>query len=1313
MSKSIVPRIHSNFKYPELNNSSSSTSSINNKIKDVNTYLHNYLDTLTPKGIILFPPDEDKFIVKQFGTVNDMNIAPVIDRVINSLNCGNKFDFDNCKSVNILNNDVAGGGPKKKSSSSSLSSSSSSSSAPKKPKSDCQETNKFNIDNNLDGTYPYKFQIVSGVLDSSLQGGENMPEYFAPEIDIFMTIFDNDGNLKGAILRMTFLREILKNTVNIKNNANVLSHFTYIGFNEINGDYTLNDSNIYHTELQKLMDYVIENTFLLRPPTTNFCVFEVKLKDNNFRKWYYYLSDSEGPSVSKGINDFIVKIFNNSIGIVKDESTNLSETIIRVAQKIYIDCPELNTIFQNRPILILGMNINRSYEFESIFLLRIKYIGDKSRCTDSLFLNKNKYAECLQITGDENAYFTALLNGASTIYSPPSRFALYFAPYFTYGNVGEDGVGDKGKFLLNFPSYKEDLLLGESPTEFKLASTKKSKSESTTILKSDFFRAGLDNPLMDDLLFLCKTIINNFLDYRAQNGYNTYIDNYMKYNVFLALPGSTDKKQQEEAGIMITKINDYRNELEVTFSEFYKMVNMISRTIMPSINNLSVKVAYTNKDITGNRIININIAEYYTNVNNKLKNILESDGSTEIDITIDLSNVDFATIRTYMIDFFEKAKEAMNNMVNEGKSYNLNNVKVVPEESLTHDNIEEIRKNMIIFDSYIGKIDNATDKTDFKELCSSILKELSGVLNKMNSILNDNDKSKIKNIISIINFIFSIDDISIYILPAINSCKNKFLREVDNWITQEHIIKELETTICDTNLSTRTVKNRQCNKNYSNLFDTKPKFINKIKFELSSSSASVPSLSSSSVISSPASAPASAPAPAKKGKKSSSTSAPAPAPASAPASYVSSLPPASLGGAKTKEEEDLEDSESYRRNQIYILKCFSKIIQSNNDEFQNLLTSDNSNINYTEINSIDKYCLSLLMLQIYKSFNSYTPKLDSIEKILSDISILDEDNSKLSDAIDIRNYYSQIIDTFMIIEYLQVDAVDYVMALNENYTYNTNDTAIYKLSDNLQINYNMLLFIIDNLLLLNSQENQMLTDIMLSNFYIITTLFDMIQSIDVNLMSEFYELSKNTKDDSSTEHVSIVNNYEYICIFLIKYINQLFLMITDNKLTYSDKGLIYNYEDLLQKLSVEGLESLVNEFNSIEIDMINSKDKVLSLLDIQQTNNLNANLNNIKDFLSNLISRQPDQQSSRSSDQPSFRSYDKSKLPGFAHGLSRGRPSSNLPTFIQSRKQQGGTYKNKNMKMHKKTKKHNKNNIKNKTNKIEKKTHRKNTKKIN
>ena len=513
LSKNISPQIHPDFKYPDISNihCDGTEEKLNERIQKVNELYETIKETIYSEYPKIYNKDaytrlkakmndgcdistDDRFIIKQFGTVNDMNIAPVIERVMDSLNCS-----DNCNIVDVERfvgeeegeeaeeeeeEDVSEESSQGSTTAASESSSDTSEIPIVKPKTKkkefktpCQTAIDLNVEYDLNNKYPFKFQVVSGVLDSSLQGGENMPEYFPPEMDIFMTIFDNQGNLQGAVVRTTFLKVILKNATNSKNNARVYSHFIYVDFDEINlecqdklGENWKINSEQYSFALKQLITYTVNNTSFLPSLSDNLVSnFELRLKDDTFKRWYFYFSDTAGPSVSEGINDVVKKIFSGQIGIVSDNNVDVSESIVKVAQKLYIDSPKLREIFTQQSGVV------RSYAFESIFLLRIKYIGDKSRCTDSLFLNRNKYAECMQITGDENAYFTALVNGASTIFSPPSKFAMYFAPYFTYGDVESEG-----KFLMNLPIYKETLLKGESPTEFKISSSSSRKRKINT-----------------------------------------------------------------------------------------------------------------------------------------------------------------------------------------------------------------------------------------------------------------------------------------------------------------------------------------------------------------------------------------------------------------------------------------------------------------------------------------------------------------------------------------------------------------------------------------------------------------------------------------------------------------------------------------------------------------------------------------------------------------------------------------------------------------------------------------------------------------
>ena len=120
MSKNISPQIHEDFKYPEESDDCAveNVEKINERIKKVNEYYETVKDVVNAENIqeyskeayqalkdkMISEGNDSKVIVKQFGTVNDMNIAPVIERVMDSLNCS-----DNCapKNVEKVEEDVA------------------------------------------------------------------------------------------------------------------------------------------------------------------------------------------------------------------------------------------------------------------------------------------------------------------------------------------------------------------------------------------------------------------------------------------------------------------------------------------------------------------------------------------------------------------------------------------------------------------------------------------------------------------------------------------------------------------------------------------------------------------------------------------------------------------------------------------------------------------------------------------------------------------------------------------------------------------------------------------------------------------------------------------------------------------------------------------------------------------------------------------------------------------------------------------------------------------------------------------------------
>lgn len=329
-----------------------------------------------------------------------------------------------------------------------------------------------NNPNCIEDYYPIKFQLNSGVIDSSGLGGQNMAQFFAPDIDIFMTIFSNDTTPKllGAILKLTFLKQILTNVIGEKNNAEVFCHLTYISFDEINldcPDLSSNNSwqidyNKYPLALRQLILYAANSTFYdtnsINNKITNF-----KIKINSgFKNWYYFVMSTVGPSV-KNINKTVQKITKKFFDWIEIEDEDLINSIVRVSQRIYKDNADNSTSL--RQAFPPNFTTDPEYParntfFEAIFFLRIKYLGDKSRCTDSIFLNTNKMIEPLQVTLDENAYFTALMNGASTLFSTELKTCMYFAPYLTFNNQYIKIPGDKNNIEL-----KKNIFQAVNPSE--------------------------------------------------------------------------------------------------------------------------------------------------------------------------------------------------------------------------------------------------------------------------------------------------------------------------------------------------------------------------------------------------------------------------------------------------------------------------------------------------------------------------------------------------------------------------------------------------------------------------------------------------------------------------------------------------------------------------------------------------------------------------------------------------------------------------------------------------------------------------------
>jgi len=1309
ISKNISPQIHPDFKYPEVTNMlcDGTEENLNDRINKVNDLYETVKDKIYSEYPKIYDKDtynklrskmnngcdkvnENRFIIKQFGTVNDMNIAPVIEKVMDSLNCS-----DNCNIVNVESLVEEDEFREENSQGSTTAASESDSdtseliiSKPKTKKkefkSPCQTAIDTNIEQDLNYKYPFRFQVVSGVLDSSLQGGENIPEYFPPEMDIFMTIFDNQGNLQGAVIRMTFLKVILKNTTNSKNNARVFSHFIYVGFDEINlecedklGENWKINPEQYPFALKQLINYTVNNTSFLPSLTQNLVSnFELKLKDDTFKRWYFYFSDTAGPSVSEGINDVVKKIFSGQIGIISDDNVDVSESIVKVAQKLYINSPKLREIFREETGVV------RNYAFESIFLLKIKYIGDKSRCTDSLFLNRNKYAECMQITGDENAYFTALINGASTIYSPPSKFAMYFAPYFTYGDVeseakpgdkllkgSPDGLEPVGKFLMNLPIYKETLLKGESPTEFKINSSSSKKKiinteaaipfESSLVKERGPLASGVD----------VRNKANKIIKFVEDSLDIAYADAQLKSRKMpevsqLEDPSKKASKQKDIKKALEGYVNDY-NELEKFYVQLKETVDK----------NFIDEIERNENELT---------RFYYNKIIEQLRNIF-TDNEFIIEPVV-ISKEDFERIKQEFVTFFEKALQSMKIMSSQPYSketppqmLDIGGEPVLDKKgkdvTITQGAYDELKKNIPVYEKFSSSLKQTEDVEEFY----GVLKELNEFYNNKLSIMGTNIRKVIfwdENIINEkINFIFSLSDIVNHILPNIKTAKGKFASQTNKYdkfkSTINTILEELPDFSRKKTPTSAPIKSAPKLVADELRADSAPAVLQTTKEE-------VPEFKIPSEVEEPRPSVIKAKTPSRQ----------------------------SLGGGPNEE--------SYRKNQIYILKCFSNLIKTNNSQYEGLITPDKMNFNYENIDSIDKYCVSILMLQAYYSLNSFQPKLKSLQDITDEIATLNEDTSTLQDAINIRNYYSQIIDVFINIEYIQEDSIDYILAALD-IDIIEGDTIIYDMKKWSDISFYLITFILYNLKLISSDKDKFINNFDDKNYRIMSEIRSLIGHIDINVMNGYYELSKSKEEIDKLEDftqeeknnllnkVSIVESYEYLCLFLIKYSNSVLMKITNNQLKYSKNGLIYNYENIKDKFGKE----LADKFESIKINIGNSDKVEESLFNFIDSGNLKNDLESISNILLQLSSVSViEEVSLKDLGKGLPNKFNLMMKPRKSHNSMIYMPKYRMDTAIQA----AGTVKNKRLRNIKKTKnnkiKSKKISIKKRENKIKRNTRR-------
>jgi len=325
---------------------------------------------------------------------------------------------------------------------------------------------------------PYRYTITSNAIDGSGQGGQVYPSYHSPELDVYMNIFDTNNEYHGSVLRFSFLREVLSNPLNKKSAVVVELFYCYFdlrmfGSSSVVSGETLMFGDVSPNsvlfEIQRMFEYVLQNTFIknVDSATGDFqLVTKIRSPEETELTWVSFkttdapsVEDINKTTVSDNFFRKLVKI-KQSLGLPppaapsspSPKSTTKKVTILmKDLYSKYFSCICMKTATTIDKILnacVILWEVNKSIlqdyilneeNFYKIFLLRNKFIGDKSRATDALFMNKNSNLECIQSSNDENTLFTAFMYNMSSqwLVSSSSTKIWYLAPYI---NEGEDGT---------------------------------------------------------------------------------------------------------------------------------------------------------------------------------------------------------------------------------------------------------------------------------------------------------------------------------------------------------------------------------------------------------------------------------------------------------------------------------------------------------------------------------------------------------------------------------------------------------------------------------------------------------------------------------------------------------------------------------------------------------------------------------------------------------------------------------------------------------------------------------------------------------
>jgi hypothetical protein len=436
---------------------------------------------------------------------------------------------------------------------------------------DCWQSIDFYQKGGVD--YPFKFIVASGSLDSSSLGGQSIPQYHPPEVDIYMPIFDLNGlgNLKGVIVRMVVVKEILNNPINSKSTVTVFCHFVYVDFERTNIsppkniETGLDNASQYPEKFKELLKFVIDNTVYIKNQTV--CVDNNELSpdklntDENIdfklvnlydtsggrtaeRSWYKYYTYTQGPTVKELI--VIPVNYNTRREIELGVNFNpVAKGIVDVAEKLIDNSSKLQGIFNTDALKVL---------FIKLFLVRNKYTGDKSRSTDSLFLNQTKYLEGVQISNDENTLYNAQMFGLNTVWSTSNKSVFYMAPYMT----------KEGKLPITTGVYIDELNMGlmQNPNIKSSSSVSKEDSSSGKVNAEAQIKSDISDEMTETFTpeFLEKYSNICFIN-RSRPGYSNYIEVSSNQGLVSSFV-DTIYKLREEVDKEIEKFTEYCDSLD-------------------------------------------------------------------------------------------------------------------------------------------------------------------------------------------------------------------------------------------------------------------------------------------------------------------------------------------------------------------------------------------------------------------------------------------------------------------------------------------------------------------------------------------------------------------------------------------------------------------------------------------------------------------------------------------------------------------------------------------------------------------------------